>query len=166
MVLDKFALQLVVLLYICIEEYQLQGPSIATNVYAWSLSNGLTWPFDYNCIFILLGIIQLLQTYCIIFLDDSANHSTPSIRIYVKDLMKKRDIELQEIKQEENINDEKKDMNNNETVNISEKKEEQSIQFIFVINKHSYTLLYSNLVSIFFASISFLPALIKSSFTT
>lgn len=38
--------------------------------------------------------------------------------------MKKRDIELQEIKQEENINDEKKDMNNNETVNISEKKEE------------------------------------------
>ena len=41
--------------------------------------------------------------------------------------MKKRDIELQEIKQEENTNDEKKDMNNNETVNLSEKKEEQSI---------------------------------------
>lgn len=38
--------------------------------------------------------------------------------------MKKRDIELQEIKQEENTNDEKKDMNNNETVNLSEKKEE------------------------------------------
>ena len=91
---------------------------------------------DYNCVFLLFGIIQLLQTYCIIFLDDSANHSTPSIRVYVKSLLKNRDIELQEIKQEDDSDGkkdmnnevavlaEKKDMNNNEVAVLTEKKTE------------------------------------------
>lgn len=90
--------------FVCpLEGYQDQGPTIATNVYAWSLANGLSFPFDYNCIFILFAILQIVQTYLIYFLDDSANSSTPSIRVYVKQQMKLRGSEMVELKKEEEV---------------------------------------------------------------
>ena len=90
---------------------ELQGPTIATNVYAWSIKQNYPWPFDFGLIFYvrivtvddgqLLGIIQLAQTLLIVYMDDSANHSTPTIRRFVKMEMEKRGVEMVELKKEQ-----------------------------------------------------------------
>ena len=49
----------------------------------------------------LLSILQIAQTYLVYFLDDSANHSTPSIRLYVQQIIAQRGTELGEIKKVE-----------------------------------------------------------------
>lgn len=49
----------------------------------------------------MLGIIQLAQTLLIVYMDDSANHSTPTIRRFVKMEMEKRGVEMVELKKEQ-----------------------------------------------------------------
>ncbi|KAK8798091.1 hypothetical protein WA171_005616 [Blastocystis sp. BT1] len=74
------------------------GPTISTNVYAWSIQKNYPWPLDFGLIFYLLGILQLAHTLLIFYMDDSANHSTPSIRRFVKMEMEKRNVEMVEMK--------------------------------------------------------------------
>ena len=45
----------------------------------------------------MLGILQLAHTLLIFYMDDSANHSTPSIRRFVKMEMEKRNVEMVEM---------------------------------------------------------------------
>ena len=87
---------------------EFQGPTISTNVYAWSIQKNYPWPLDFGLIFYvsigngsdgqLLGILQLAHTLLIFYMDDSANHSTPSIRRFVKMEMEKRNVEMVEMK--------------------------------------------------------------------
>ena len=49
----------------------------------------------------LLSVLQIAQTYLVYFLDDSANHSTPSIRAYVRQIIAKRGTELEDVKKVE-----------------------------------------------------------------
>ena len=61
-----------------------------------------------------MGIIQLVQTYIIYALDDSANHSTPTIRNYVKQVIEKRGSELQVIPNDKEVEENDKEVKENE----------------------------------------------------
>lgn len=76
------------------------GPTIATNVYAWSVKGNYPFPFDFGFILYLLAIFQIAQTYLIVFIDDSANHGMPSIRHAVAEEYRKKGIEMDTVKKD------------------------------------------------------------------
>ncbi|OAO17306.1 zinc induced facilitator-like 2 protein [Blastocystis sp. ATCC 50177/Nand II] len=74
------------------------GPTIATNVYAWSVKGNYPFPFHFGFVFYLLALLQIAQTYLVYLIGDDANHSMPSIRRFVAQEYKQRGLELDTVK--------------------------------------------------------------------
>ncbi|KAK8823142.1 hypothetical protein WA538_002291 [Blastocystis sp. DL] len=90
------------------------GPTIASNVFAWSYTTSLGFPFDYGCAFYVIGIIQLIVTSLTFVLPDSINSRKPTLREFAQaqhDLLEAESVELVTLKtlEQSNENEEKGD---------------------------------------------------------
>lgn len=83
---------------------------MASNIFAWSLSNGLSFPFDYGCGFYVLALIMLATTSITFLLPDSINFRKPTLKEFANkehERLEKCSIELVEMKTMESENDHK-----------------------------------------------------------
>ncbi|KAK8827551.1 hypothetical protein WA577_007098 [Blastocystis sp. JDR] len=95
------------------------GPSMASNIFAWSLANGLSFPFDYGCGFYVLGLLMALTTSITFLLPDSINFRKPTLKEFANkehERMEMSSIELAQMKTMESETDRKTPLADNSKV--------------------------------------------------
>ena len=92
---------------------------MASNIFAWSLTNGLSFPFDYGCGFYVLGLLMALITSITFLLPDSINFRKPTLKEFANkehERMEMSSIELVQMKTMESEVDRKTPVADNSKV--------------------------------------------------
>ena len=92
---------------------------MASNIFAWSLANGLSFPFDYGCGFYVLGLLMALTTSITFLLPDSINFRKPTLKEFANkehERMEMSSIELVQMKTMESETDRKTPVADNSKV--------------------------------------------------
>lgn len=92
---------------------------MASNIFAWSLTNGLSFPLDYGCGFYVLGLLMTFITSITFLLPDSINVRKPTLKEFANkehERMEMSSIELVQMKTMESEVDRKTPVADNSKV--------------------------------------------------